>query len=229
MRGSNLIKPIQLALIVFITQSGIGIITLPSSLAMKSGHDGWISILISGIAVLLLCVLIFTLMNRYTDKSIYDINRYIFGKIMGTAFNCLIVLYLFFAVVAGASLFTYYIRITLLQRTPMWVMAPVITLPSFYLVWQGLKNMSRFLYITLIAYFFILLYLLILHNEYRISFLLPVGEAGINRILSGIKPSFFAFVGFELIVFFYPYIQNRDKILRWYLFASLCSLLFFCW
>lgn len=226
-QGSNLIKPIQLALIVFITQSGIGIITLPSALAKESGHDGWISILISGALVLLICMLIFALMNRYKDKSIYDITRSIFGKVIGTVINCLFILYQLLAVTVGISLFTYYIRITLLQRTPVWVMAPIITFPSFYLVWHGLKNMTRFLHVTMIAYFLIFIYLLALYSEYRISFLLPVGEAGTNRILAGIRPSFFAFIGFELIVFFYPYIRNRAEALKWYLFASLLSLLFF--
>ena len=227
MQGSNSIKPIQLALVVFIAQTGIGIITLPSSLAKAAGHDGWISLLISGTLILLLCVMVFLLMNRYTDKSIYDITKLIFGKILGTGINTLLIIYLLLAVVTGISLFTYYIRITLLQQTPAWVLAPVITLPSFYLVWQGLKNMSRFLYISITGYFFVIIYLLAIHSEYRLSFLLPIGEAGISRILLGTKPAFFAFIGFELIVFFYPYIQDRTKILKWYLFASLGSLLFF--
>lgn len=227
MKGSNSIKPIQLALVVFIAQTGIGIITLPSSLAKDAGHDGWISLLISGILILLLCIMIFLLMNRYSDKSIYDITKFIFGKILGTGINTLLIMYQLLAVVTGISLFTYYIRITLLQQTPAWALAPVITLPSFYLVWQGLKNMSRFLYISITGYFFVIIYLLAIHSEYRLSFLLPIGEAGISRILSGTKPAFFAFIGFELIVFFYPYIQDRTKILKWYLIASLGSLLFF--
>lgn len=227
MQGSNSIKPIQLALVVFIAQTGIGIITLPSSLAKDAGHDGWISIIISGIAILIFSILIFLLLNRYKDKSIYDITRFIFGNMVGTGINTLLILYQLLAVVTGISLFTYYIHITLLQQTPAWALAPVITLPSFYLVWQGLKNMSRFLYISISAYFFIIIYLLVLHSEYRLSFLLPVGEAGISGILSGMKPSFFAFIGFELIIFFYPYIQDRTRILKWYLIASLGSLLFF--
>ncbi len=227
MQRSNSIKPIQLALVVFIAQTGIGIITLPSSLAKDAGHDGWISLLISGILILLLSTMIYLLMNRYTDKSIYDITNFIFGKILGTGINTLLILYLLLAAVTGVSLFTYYIRITLLQQTPAWVLAPVITLPSFYLVWQGLKNMSRFLYISFTGYFIVIIYLLALHSEYRISFLLPAGEAGISRILLSMKSAFFSFVGFELIAFFYPYIQERTKILKWYLLASLGSLVFF--
>lgn len=227
MQGSNSIKPIQLALIVYITQTGIGVLTLPSELAKDAGHDGWISVLIAGALIILLSLLIHLLMKRYTDKFVYDINKLIFGKIAGTGINALLVLYLLTAAITGISLFSYYIRITLLHETPPWVLAPVITAPSFYIVWKGLKNVSRFYYISIISSFIVFLYLIVIYSDYRSSFLLPIGETGILNILLSTKISFFAFIGFELFAFFYPYVQDRTKVLKWYVFASLGSLLFF--
>lgn len=227
MQGSNSVKSSMMALFTFICQTGVGIIMLPSILAKDVGHDGWIPILITGIVVVILSVLVVSLLRRYKDKAIYDINKLIFGKITGYGFNILLVLYLFSAAVVGASLFGFFIRITLLQQTPRWVMAPFITLPSFYLVWQGLKHVSRFLFCSLLSYVVVLFFVVLLFKNMRFSFLMPIGESGITNILYSIKTSFFAFIGFELIAFFYPYISDKHKALKWHIIASLVSMTFF--
>jgi spore germination protein (amino acid permease) len=213
--------------ITFITQTGVGIIMLPSEIAETSGHDGWIPVLLTGLLIALVCGILVALLRRYSNKAIYDINRFLFGKMVGTFFNALLVLYLLTAAVMGSALFAYFIRITLLDETPQWALAPFIILPSFYLVWYGLKYVSRFLYITVYFYIPILILVIILLKEARISFLLPVGEAGVEGVLAGFQNSFFAFLGFELIVFFYPYITDREKAMKSQLLAVLASTLFF--
>lgn len=227
MQGSNSVKSSMMALFTFVCQTGVGIIMLPTLLSKEVGHDGWISLLITGIIVIILSILVVLLLRRYKDKAIYDINQFIFGKIIGYGFNILLVLYLFAATVAGAGLFNFFIRITLLQQTPQWVLAPFITLPTFYLVWQGLKHVTRFLFCSLISYVVVLLFIVLLYKDFRLSFLMPLGEAGIISILYSTKTSFFAFIGFELIAFLYPYISDRNKVLRWHITASLVSMMFF--
>lgn len=227
MQGSNVIKSTQFALIVFITQTGIGVITLPALLAKETGHDGWISLLITFFVIIILSMLINLLMSRYSDKAIYDINKFIFGKIAGTGFNGLLVFYLLFSSVVSNSIVVYFMKMTILPNTPQLVLSAFISLPSFYLVWQGLKLMGRFEYLSAINYFLILLFIFLLYKEFRFSFLLPVGEAGLLRTLKGIRPCFFAFLGFELVSFFYPYISDRKNVLKGYILASFASLLFF--
>ena len=227
MQGSNSVKSSLMAMFTFVCQTGVGIIMLPSLLAKDTGHDGWISILVTGIIVALLSVMIVVLLRRYKDKAIYDINKFIFGRIIGSGFNVLLILYLLIATVGGASLFNYFMRITILPETPSWALAPFITLPTFYLVWQGLKHVSRFLFCSLLSYVVVLVFIALLYKEYRISFLMPIGEAGITRILYSTKTSFFAFIGFELIAFIYPYISDRNKALKWHILAIMASTVFF--
>ncbi|HEX9062245.1 MAG TPA: GerAB/ArcD/ProY family transporter, partial [Clostridia bacterium] len=227
MEGSNSIKSIQMGLITFFAQTGVGIITIPSLLAREVGHDGWISMLLTGIITIILSMLVIWLLKRYKSKDMYDINALIFGKFIGAGFNFIILLYLFVTTVAGASLFTNFIRITLLQQTPLWVLAPFVSLPSIYLVWQGLKSMGRFLYASLFNYIVIIIFLLLLFKEIRFSFLMPLGDAGFTRILYSIKTSFLAYTGFEIIAFLYPHITDKDKALKWHVIAISASIIFF--
>lgn len=226
MQGSNNVKSSMMAMFTFICQTGVGVLMIPSLLATQAGHDGWISMVITGIIVVLLSIMIVTLLNRYKDKAIYDINKLIFGKIIGSGFNILLILYLFINTIGGASLFSYFMRITILHETPAWLLAPFITLPTLYLVWQGLKSISRFLFCSLVSYVVLMIFVFFLYKEYRFSFFLPIGEAGITNILYSTKTSFFAFIGFELIAFLYPYISDKNRVLKWHIMASVISIIF---
>ncbi len=227
MEGSNSIKALQLALILFITQTGVGIIVLPSALSKEVGHDGWITVAVTGLGIIVFALLIMALLGRYKDKGIYEINKCIYGKYIGTVLNAGVIFYLFAASVVGTAFFTYYIRITLLRETPIWALAPFIALPSFYLVWQGLKNMSRFLFFSIVSSIIILIFLLFLYKDFKLSFVLPIGEAGISNILYSTKTCFLAFLGFETTVFFYPYVTDKQKALKLSIGAILMSTVFY--
>jgi hypothetical protein len=56
---------------------------------------------------------------------------------------------------------------------------------------------------------------------------MPLGEAGAASILKAVKASFFAYIGFELIAFLYPYISDKNKALKWHIYATLSSMVFF--
>lgn len=227
MNGRNNVTASQMALFTFVTQTGVGAILLPSFLVKSAGHDGWISLLLTGGIAITLSALIVILLKRYVNKSIYEINRFIFGNLLGFIFNTLLILYLLLASIVGIRIFSIYLRLILMPRTPPWILLPFMTLPSFYLVWQGLKYVCRFKYCTVISYIIILIYIAFVTRDLRLSFLMPIGEAGAVPILSGIKTSFVAFLGLELIVFFFPEIIDKDKTLKWHVFASFMSMLFF--
>lgn len=227
MAGNNSLNSVQMGLITFVTLTGVGVITLPSTVSEATGHDGWISIVLMGMLSLLMSTLIIVLLRRYGDKDIYAINQHIFGRIAGKVLNAALLVYLFVTAIVGSSLFIYFIRITLLQETPAWALAPIVFLPSLYLVWQGLKHISRFLYISIWSYLSIMLLLIFLFDDYRISFLMPVGETGLHKILSSLPGTFFAFVGIELIAFFYPYISDKKNTLKWQVIAITSSIVFF--
>jgi len=214
-----------MALLTIITQTGIGITTLPSVLAKEVGHDGWISLLVTGILAVILSACIAQLLKRYSDKNIFDIGRLIFGKAVGAFFNILLILYLVSAAAAGIRIFSAFLRLTLLPLTPSLVLTPFILLPTAYLIWQGLKPICRFKYVTIASHAAVLLLIILLIPNLKLSFLMPVGEAGMTSILYSMKTSFFAFVGLELIVFFYPEITDNKDTMKWHMLSSVVSTL----
>lgn len=226
MTGKHNVTSKQMALLTFVGQTGMGMVTLPTLLAKEVGHDGWISLLIAGILATILGFLVALLLNRYRDKTIYDINNIIFGKIAGFIINTVLIVYLFLAAAASARVFSVFLRITLLPQTPVMIVVPFVMLPSIYLVWSGLKYVARFKYVSVMGYVVSIIYILIIFRNYRASFLLPVGEIGIPKIISGVKTSFFTFLGLELIAFVFPEITDKKNSIRWHVIAIILTTIF---
>lgn len=210
----------------FVCQTGIGVINLPALLAKDVGHDGWISVFATGIIAIFLASLIVVLLRRFSDKCIYDITKFLFGKIAGFIINTLFFIYLVFAASGGLMVFLVYLKITLFPLTPSIVMAPIIILPSIYMVWQGMKTVARFKSVTMFAYIVVIIYIILITKEMRFSFLFPIGEVDYLTLFSSLRTSFFAFIGLELIAIFYPEISDKENALKYHVYANFFTMLF---
>lgn len=226
MNGANAIKSRQMALYTFVCQTGIGVIILPTALTKEVGHDGWISVVITGFIAIAVAALIAFLLKKSSDKGILDINKAIFGKVLGTGLNLLIFVYLLIATSAGARVFLIFLRVSLFPLTPPLIMSLIILSPSFYMVWYGLKTTARYKACTIFSYITMMIYIILIYKEIRLSFLMPVGEAGIIPILNSIKTSYFAYIGLELIAVYYAEITDKERALKWHVVANIFSMIF---
>ena len=227
MTERNNITSRQLAIYILTAQIGFGVLTLPSTLAQDVGHDGWISILAAGIVSSLAIVLIVLLLQKYPGKSILTINRYLFGEFLGKGLNLFLVLYLGFLTVAAFRVFTEFITLYTLDLTPTFIVAVLIAMPTVYLVWYGLKPLVQFSYFIFVVLFFIFVLALLVANKIRLTFLMPVGAAGISSLVKSTGTTFLAYIGLELVVFVYPYVADKKNTMKWALAANLTSTAFF--
>ncbi|NLM36907.1 MAG: GerAB/ArcD/ProY family transporter [Firmicutes bacterium] len=223
MENRNQITAKQLGVFVLSAQVGLGVVGLPSDLVKEVGHDGWISILSAGILSTVITVIVIALLRRYSNQSIFEINRHLYGKIPGQIINFLLILYLGFLMVIGFRYFTEFIKLFTLKATPELFLALLIIAPTAYLSWYGLKPVARFSGIIFVILFFFLLLNLLTLKKIRVSFLMPVGAADLAALGQSIIPALLAFVGLELTVFLYPYITDKRNVLKWVIIANLCT------
>ncbi|NLW56064.1 MAG: GerAB/ArcD/ProY family transporter, partial [Firmicutes bacterium] len=223
----NQITAKQLGIIILSAQVGAGVIVMPAHLAKEVGSDGWISILGAGLLSTIVIVMIIALLRKYAGQSILEINRHLFGKILGQIINLLLIVYLSFLMVTGLRYFTEFIQLFTLEVTPGCIVALLIITPTAYLTWYGLKPVARFSYIMLFVLFSILLLGFMLWKNTRLTFLMPVGAANLTVLSKSIVPTFLSFIGFELVVFLYPYVRDQQNALKWVVASNLCTMLFF--
>lgn len=223
----NKITSKQLMTFIISSQIGIGILTLPSSLAVSVGHDGWIVVFLSGILFSILVLLIMLFLRRYNDKSLMEINKIIYGKYLSWPVNLLYIIYVYFGAVITLRAFADLVRITILRSTPILALILLSIIPAIYLSWYGLKVISRYGSVIYIILFFALVLYLFSLPDYRMDFILPIAEAGIPAIFKTTLITTSAYLGPELTLFIYSEIKDKNKALRHTLSANLITTIFY--
>lgn len=218
---ANEISTGQLFIFIITSQISFGILRLASNLAEKVGHDGWISVLFAGAATNLIILIMFSTLSRFAGKSILEINTGVFGKLIGTFLNLAIIGYTLYASVISIRLFSDVIKISTLPLTPGIVLTSFIIIPIIYLSWYGLKYICRFSGLKLGLLFISLAYYFLLSKYFRPTFLMPIGEAGMMKIIKGAYIPFTSFLGYELISIMYPYIKEKKGAWKYAIYGNL--------
>ncbi len=223
----NQITSSQLMGLLISIQLGTVTLSLPAYLAITSGHDGWISILLFGIIITGLIALVIKLMNKYGNKSIYEINTFLYGKYLGGLLNLLIVLYLWYSACLYLRSYTNILHVHLLRLTPNLVLCIFVLIPTYYLVWYGLKYVARYTFMIYISLFICCVLFLLVFKALRLTFIMPIGESGVEGIKASFSPCIYAFLGYEVISVVYPEITNKQKAMKYSLCSNIITTIFF--
>ncbi|WP_096188303.1 GerAB/ArcD/ProY family transporter [Evansella halocellulosilytica] len=211
MENSPKVTLSQFFFLVIQTQVGIGVLSLPFVVYEESQWDGWVSILLSGVAIHLISSLLFFLAVRFEKQTFFSFVQSIIGPIIGQMLNFFYLLY--FAGVTALVLTLYYQRMDtwLLPQTPKWVMLLLLIIPAIYLTREKLHIIARF---YLFVSGLIVVIIGVLLSGYTASnplYIFPIGQAGFTNILLGAYGALQAMLGFELILFIFPYIKGTKK------------------
>lgn len=202
----------QMAAFIISGQIGIGILSLPSIIVAEVGHDGWISVLLGGIVCLILALLIIALLKKYKNKTIFEINILVYGKIFGYTLNVFIELYLMFITAITIRIFTETISIIILRLTPQIIITIVILIPTIYAMTKGLKLICRFATLLFIAYLILVMTLFLIIKDLKFTYIMPIGKAGLIPIIKNINLTIYAYLGFELTTLFYPKVKDKENV-----------------
>jgi spore germination protein (amino acid permease) len=206
------ISPRQFMIFILQTQIGAGFISLPYSVhTSERSSDGWITVLLIGIIIQILITLYSLLVKRFPSLTFFEIMTAVFGKFMGKAISAAYIL--FFLLIAAQILLVYcsVLEVWVFPQTPNWVIVSSMSLVALYLVKEKLQIISR--YHTVICYVLIILPVLSLPAYANVDFryLLPIGGSGVYTILSKIPDGFLSFIGFEVMLFLYPFVKGTNK------------------
>lgn len=204
----------QLYALLVCTILGAGITTLPRITAQYAGRDAWISILLGGFIVWLITCLIYLLCIRFPRKTLPEFSVQVLGKPIGILISTG---YIIYALFLGSSAFRIYIELVktwIMIWTPNWVFIVVFLSVVVYTARMGAitlgKLMELVLYLTLPAFLLFLPQL----SEFDKLELLPIGNTGLPAIMAAVPEAGFAYLGFEILLIFFPLMANRKNVFR---------------
>jgi spore germination protein (amino acid permease) len=192
-------------------QIGIGILSLPSEIYGSANGYSWVSILVAGAVIQLLLFVYAKLYERMPGRILSEMTIELFGAFVGRTIN--IVYFSFFMFIAGyaISLFVQLVHTWLLPKTPEPIILTLISGAFLYLSLQTLSAIERFFTFASMLFVLILLFSLTsFTHDMHISYLSPVGSSGLSGILAGSQNTFFAMIGFEVVLFLFARVHREN-------------------
>ncbi|MDP4147444.1 MAG: GerAB/ArcD/ProY family transporter [Bacillota bacterium] len=217
----------QMLTFMLSAQIGVGILSLPSDLAKEMGHDGWIAVVLSGVLTSIIIVILVKFLRRYNNKSILQINEYLYGKTIGLIINFFFAVYLLATSAVVLRRFADVVRLIVLRLTPPLVLSLFMLIPTVYLVWYGLKPICRFANTLYVILFITSVILALVYKNIRTSFLMPVGQVDMGLILKGMYIASYSYLGIEVITIIYPKVMDKNKIMSSAVAGNMITCIFY--
>lgn len=215
MKENKSISSKQIKALVVTIVIGARILSLPSKLARAQGNDGWISIILAGLLTVLPLIVINKIFQLYPDKDFFQIGEEVFGRWI---FNTILIIYLIHFIILAALVTRHLaeiIRAFLLITTPIEVIIISFIISSSYLARSDMHIIGRSSYhIYPIVIGFLILLGLISLTEIDFTNLLPVFQSDVKVLPKSIGITFFSYAGFEILLFFLPFAENRRESLK---------------
>ncbi|WJE53550.1 endospore germination permease [Bacillus cereus] len=209
-------------------QVATGVLSLPRLLAEKAGTDGWIAILIGWVFSTISGIFIVKTAARYPEDTLYDILIRLFGKIVGKALVVIYMIYFAFyscIILVNAML---YLKGWLLPKTPDYIIIFLFSIPTFLVVRNGLRIIGRYSELTFYMMLWIPLFFLIpLKESGSLLPFFPLLKEGWKPVLTAVPTTIFAYLGFDIAFFLYPFLQKKQYAVHGIVIANTLTMLFY--
>lgn len=192
---------------------GTGILTLPRDLS-EVGYSQIIIPLLFGIIASLTIWPMIWLNSRYPNENLFRINEIILGKTFGKTINILIIIQITVFIAGTISHYMDLIQSTTLQEQTNTYPIILLLLLLLYIVNGGIKSVARFcilvFFLTIGIYYFT-------HWAFQkgdVSHIFPLFNFNSSELYNAMKKGYLAVVGYELIMFYFPYIVEQKKAFK---------------
>lgn len=190
---------------------GTGILNLAREVSKVSMQDGWISVIIAGLIVTISTYIAIFVASQFRDSTSLQYFSYLLSK--PVAYFVLLLYFIYSLAVSSAVLRSLADMIItwFLPRTPIWVIILLTLLTVVNLAKDGLPLIGRFSQILFYSIIPIAFLILVPLNQVSLLNVLPIGGSGVNKIAEGIQPSIFTYAGYEVVLFIFPFVANKNR------------------
>ncbi|MCK9858896.1 GerAB/ArcD/ProY family transporter [Paenibacillus sp. ATY16] len=211
------ISPYLIIFPLYVGMVGIGILSYQRSLIKHAGYNAWISVILTGISIHILLWMIYKLLS--TTEGVHDIaaiNNKLFGKFLGGFFNAAIVIYFVLGGFVKFKVYIELIQVWLFPSMNFLYVSIVILLLVYYAVSGGIRTVTGIaVWATIISCVSIIPQVLLAFPYLHPLNLLPLWDHSVSDILLSSEDMAFNFLGFEILLLFYPFIKTPEKSQKW--------------
>ncbi len=199
---------------------GVGILSLPSTLAEEVGTDGWQIILLGGIILTGFVYIITKLGSMFEGETVIEYSK----KLIPKPFPQIIsfIFFVYFTVLSAylVRVSAEVVKMFLLSNTPTEVLIVAMLLTTGYLARKGIESIARIaqIIIPVVSIPLLILGISVL-SDVHFDNILPVFKTNILDIIKALPIVFFSYSAFDVGLFTMAYVDDTKKSLKFNLIA----------
>lgn len=216
MQNKNTISNQQIKALLVTTVIGVGVLSLPSDLAMILNNSGWIAIVIGGLLTLPFIMIIDRLFKLYPGKTFFQIGRKVMHPII---FNIILIIILSYSILLlsyASRIFAEVIKVYLLETTPTEVIILTMLIAISYIARSKLEVVARvavMIYPIILGFIIFLIVINLPNADYTNIY--PLLDIEYKEIPRGIMAVIFSYAGYEILLLALPFSENNENSLRY--------------
>ncbi|SET07140.1 GerAB/ArcD/ProY family transporter [Paenibacillus sp. NFR01] len=212
MNSTDKISLKQLFCLVILTQVGVHILAIPYDESRHSGHDAWMAVLLGGVYAQLGILIIYFLGKRFGQRTLPQYISIIVGKPLGAFINLLFCLYCAESCLAVMVGYIDVLSRWMLYSTPWWVITGVMFAVTAYIATSSLQSISTITETLMLVFLacFLIVFISGTGKGDMLHFM-PILNHKLRSIVIDSLPSFWAYAGYELLLYVFPYVKCRKK------------------
>lgn len=203
-------------------QVGIGLLSFQRIAASDSGQDAWFPVLLTGISTLIImCIILRLLENekQYGTPELFSIHQRFFGTKIGNALSVVVMAYQFTSGLVFLRAYIEIINAWIFPKLSPLVFSFILSTIIWYLVMGGFRAITGIFYLSFIYILPLNLVNFYLIRDSHLSNLLPMFEHTPYDFLQTFFKMIPSYLGFESILFYYPFLKRPKEAKKWSLFG----------
>ncbi|WP_068774803.1 GerAB/ArcD/ProY family transporter [Paenibacillus sp. FJAT-26967] len=201
--------------IISTAQIGVGGASFQRNLYKIVEQDSWIAVIIAGLAAHIVVAALLFFLGKNPDMDLYDLHQGAFGKFAGALCSTVYILYLMTIALTILRNYIQIVQTWMFPDMPTWFLSLVVLALMLYGILGGLRVIIGVGLISVITITseVVLFYYPIKYANW--GYLLPVMEHPLSDMIKGAFSMSFTIVGFELLMFVYPFVSNKAKAAKY--------------
>ncbi|SFC79519.1 spore germination protein (amino acid permease) [Bacillus sp. OV322] len=213
---------IHLVIFIYSIQFGVTIFSLPGMLAREFGSNGWIAIFLIFFVVVLGILLIGACYNLSDGDFLNSLENSLPRFLSSFLFLLLAVVWSLYGCVIGKQYIMIFQMITFPTTSPMLLKLGLVVL-TYLLVIKDLYNISKISTIIFFITIWMLILLIYPFQEMDLSRYTPFFFKDGGHWIRGSISVFAAFLGYELSLLFFPFVNKESKFVRSLILGNLLT------
>ncbi|MBA9027310.1 MULTISPECIES: GerAB/ArcD/ProY family transporter [Bacillaceae] len=208
------ISPFLIFYVIMAMQIGLGALDYQRIIAKDAGYDAWISIVFAGTCLHIIVWMIYKI-AKIVNGDIVTAHMYVAGNLIGKVLSFPFIFYFLLHSLASLRTLFEILQVWIFPTLNLFWFSLGYMLLSMYVVFGGLRTVVGIAFFSLVlpAFLVFTFFPNLLYSNFES--LLPIFDHSVKDLIKGSFHMSLPFIGFEVVLFLYPFIKESQKSEKW--------------